>query len=141
MNFSELRLRTASAWTIFIFGLLALILGLLGLIQPEITLQLLNFPVLERAARVEGDFTVVFLTASSMASFNMGVYYVLAALSNWKPFFGWTVPFRVITFTIFTLAVLRGLAPAGFLGVAIWELVGALLTGAALWYERNKAKQ
>src|SRR5690606_36269859 len=77
MKLSQLALRAASAWTMFIFGILALILGLLSLIQPEITLQLLNLPVLDRANRLEGDFTVVFLTASSMASFNMGVYYVL----------------------------------------------------------------
>lgn len=136
MNFSALRIRSLSGWTMAIFGALALILGALGLIQPEIMLRLLNFPVLE--TRPDGDFTLVFLTASSMASLNMGVYYLLAALSDWKPFFWWTVPFRVLTFTVFVLAVFRGLAPVGFIGVAVWELVGALATGAALAFERSK---
>jgi hypothetical protein len=139
MTLSNLRIRNLSSWTILIFGLLALVLGLIGLIRPETMLQLLGFEMLERAERVGGDFTVTFLTASSMASFNMGVYYVLAALNNVRQFYAWTVPFRIVTFVMFTLAVVRGFAPDGFIGVAVWELVGALLTGAALWYERRKA--
>lgn len=138
MNLSALRIRNLSGWTIFIFGVLALLLGLAGLIQPEITLNLLGLEVLDRADRAVGDFTVMFLTASSMASFNMGVYYVLAALTNTKRFYWWTVPFRIVTFTVFTLAVVNELAPQAFIGVAVWELVGALATGAALFYERGK---
>ena len=138
MTLSNLHIRSLSSLTILIFGVLALTLGLIGLIRPETTLSLLQFEILNRAERVNGDFTVVFLTASSMASFNMGVYYVLAVLNNVWQFYVWTVPFRVVTFIVFVLAVVRGLAPLGFVGVAVWELVGALLTGTALWYERRK---
>ena len=123
----------------FIFGLLAAMLGIFGLIQPETLLNMLSFEVTERAARSAGDYTLTFVTASSMASLNMGVYYMLAALTNWKPFFRWTVPFRIVTFTVFTLAVANGIAPTGFLGVGVWELVGALATGAALYYERGRS--
>jgi uncharacterized membrane protein HdeD (DUF308 family) len=135
---STYKIRDASGWTMFIFGILALLLGLLGLIWPELTLRLLNFPVLERAARTSGDFTVTFLTASSMASFNMGVYYILAVFSDFKPFYRWTVPFRGLTFIVFTLAALTGAAPLGFLGVAVWELTGAVSTGLALYVETRK---
>lgn len=138
MNLSALRIRNLSSWTILIFGVLALLLGLAGLIQPEITLNMLGLEVLDRVDRASGDFTVMFLTASSMASFNMGVYYVLAALTNTKRFYWWTVPFRIVTFTVFTLAVVNQVAPQEFIGVAVWELVGALATGAALFYERGK---
>ncbi len=141
MNLSALRLRNLSSLTMFIFGLLALLLGAVGLLHPETTLSLLGFPVIERAARAEGDFTLVFITASSMASFNMGAYYLLAALNNLKRFYLWTVPFRCITFAAFTLAVVNGLAPAGFIGVAVWELVGALATGAALWLEHRRGTE
>lgn len=137
MDLSQLRIRSLSAWTIAIFGALALLFGIVGLIQPELMLRAMNFPLLD--SRPEGDFTIVFLTASSMASLNMGVYYLMAALTGWKPFFSWTVPFRILTFTIFVLAIMRGLAPIGFIGVALWELIGALATGAALFYERQKA--
>lgn len=138
MNFSELKLRDAPAWTIFIFGVLAVALGAVGLVRPETTLTLLGFEVLAREARAAGDFTVMFLTASSMASFNMGIYYVLAALTDTRRFFVWTVPFRVLTFIIFSLAVLSGTAPAGFFGVAAWELTGALATGLALYFAGRK---
>jgi len=121
-----------------IFGVLALLLGFLGLIRPEWLLSILGFTVLDRAARVAGDYTLVFLIASSMASFNIGAYYILAALNDLKPFYRWTVPFRCVTPVVFTIAVLSGLAPVRFLGVAAWELTGAIATGLALWYENRK---
>jgi len=135
---SKYRIRDASGWTIFIFGILALLLGLVGLLRPELLLSLLGFTVLDRATRLAGDYTLVFLIASSMASFNMGAYYVLASLNDNKQFYRWTVPFRFLTPTVFTVAVLTGLAPVRFLGVAAWELTGAIATGIALWYEDNK---
>jgi len=39
---------------------------------------------------------------------------------------------------VFTIAVLTGLAPVRFLGVAAWELAGAVATGLALWQENKK---
>lgn len=132
---SSLKIRDVSGWTMFIFGVLALLLGLLGLIRPEFLLSLLGFSVLERTGRASGDYTLVFTIASSMASFNMGVYYVLAVLNDLKQFYKWTVPFRCITFTLFTVAALTGLAPLRFIGVGLWELTGATATGIALWRE------
>jgi Na+-driven multidrug efflux pump len=135
---SRLKIRDASGWTMFIFGVLALLLGFLGLIRPEWLLSILGFTILDRAARVAGDYTLVFMIASSMASFNIGAYYILAALNDLKPFYKWTVPFRCVTPTVFTIAVMTGLAPVRFLGVAAWELSGAVATGLALWYESKK---
>lgn len=135
--FANLKIRNPSSWTIFIFGILAAILGVVGLVRPEILLELMNFDIAERADRADTDYTLVFMTTSSMASFNVGVYYVLASLINLKVFYTWTVPFRILTFTVFTLTVVNGLAPTAFIGVAVWELVGALATGAALYYERK----
>jgi Na+-driven multidrug efflux pump len=132
---ADLKIRDASGWTIFIFGVLALLLGLVGLIRPELLLSLLGFTVLDRTARAAGDYTLVFMIASSMASFNIGAYYILAALNDLKPFYKWTVPFRCVTPVVFTIAVLTGLAPLRFLGVAAWELAGAIATGLALWQE------
>jgi hypothetical protein len=135
---STWRIRDAAGWTMFIFGVLALLLGFLGLIRPGLLLSLLGFPVLDRAARVAGDYTLVFMIAASMASFNIGAYYILAALNDLKQFYKWTVPFRCVTPTVFTIAVLSGLAPVRFLGVAARELTGAIATGLALWYENEK---
>ena len=44
-----MKVRDAAGWTIFIFGILALLLGLIGLIRPEILLTILGFEVVERA--------------------------------------------------------------------------------------------
>ncbi|WP_282700715.1 hypothetical protein [Streptomyces sp. CC219B] len=119
-----------------VFGALA---ATLGLVAPDGLLTVMGFAAPEGSRRADGDHTLVFVTASSMAAVNMGVYYVLAALSDWKAFFRWTVPFRLLTCTVFTLAVIGGRAPAGFLGVGLWEGLGALLTAAALRYEARRA--
>jgi hypothetical protein len=135
---SQLKIRDTSGWTIFIFGLLALLFGLIGLIRPELILSLLGFVVPDRATRVAGDYTIVFTIASSMASFNVGVYYILASLNDVKQFYKWTIPFRCLTFVIFTLAVATQLAPARFIGIGAWELAGAVATGFALRAENKK---
>jgi len=132
-----MKIRDAAGWTIFIFGILAFLLGLIGLIRPEILLSILGFEVVERAQRAASDYTIVFMTASSMASFNMGVYYIFAALNDVKIFYRWTVPFRVVTFVVFTTVVIAGIAPMKFLGVGLWELVGAISTGVALYGKRS----
>ena len=128
----RLKIQDKAGWTMFIFGALALLLGLLGLLRPEILLSLLGFTVLDRAARAAGDYTIVFMIASSMASFNIGVYYMLAALNDMKSFYKWTVPFRCVTFIVFTTVALTGLAPTRFIAVGAWELIGAIATGLAL---------
>jgi hypothetical protein len=133
------RLRDASGWTMFIFGVLALLMGMVGLISPETILRLLGFEIVERSARTIGDYTIGFVIASSMASFNMGVYYIFAALNDVRQFYQWTVPFRMVTFVAFTIAVLTGLAAPKFEGVAIWELTGAIATGIALAYDKRKS--
>ncbi len=133
-----IKIKDASGWTMFIFGAIALLLGLLGLLRPEILLSILGFPVLDRLTRATGDYTLVFITASSMASFNVGVYYILAAVNDLKQFYKWTVPFRGLTFLVFTTVVITGLAPSRFIAVGAWELTGAIATGLALRSENYK---
>lgn len=127
--------RSASGWTIAVFGVMALLFGVVTLTLPDVVLTMLGFEVpVQRAA---GDHTRTFLAASAVASLNMGVYYLVAAATNWRPFFFFTVPFRLLTFTIFTVLVVTDVAPAAFFGVAGWEALGALATGVALWLERR----
>ena len=133
-----MKIRDAAGWTIFIFGILALLLGLVGLIRPEILLSILGFEIIDRAQRTAGDYTIVFMTASSMASFNMGIYYVFAAMNNVKIFYRWTVPFRTLTFIVFTTLVISGVAPLKFLGIGLWEFAGAIATGITLYTENRK---
>lgn len=128
--------RSAAGWTVAAFGVIALVLGAVGLILPDAMLTLLGFTVLDSAERAAGDYTRTFLAASSMASFNMGVYYLLAAVTDWRPFFRFTVFFRLLTCLVFSLLVLTDIAPVRFLGVAIWEGAGAIATAVALWWGR-----
>jgi hypothetical protein len=125
--------RSAAGWTIAVFGVLALVMGAVGLLWPEALLRLLGFEVPE--SRAAGDYTGTFLTASSMASFNMGVYYLLATATEWRAFYRFTVWFRLVTFTVFTLAVLGDVAPGRFFGVAAWEGLGAVATALGLWWD------
>ena len=136
-----MKIRDASGWTMFIFGILAFLFGLISLIRPEILLSVLGFENVDRALRASGDYTIVFITASSMASFNIGIYYMLAAVNDVKIFYRWTVPFRIVTFTVFTIIVIAKIAPMKFIGVGIWELVGALSTGVALYIEDHKLQE
>lgn len=129
--------RSGAGWTIAVFGVLALLLGALGLIWPETQLRLLGFEV--PAQRAPGDYTGTFLTASSMASFNMGVYYLLATATEWRSFYRFTVFFRLVTFTVFSLAVLSEVAPDRFFGVALWEGLGAVATALGLWWDARRA--
>ncbi|GAA1306988.1 hypothetical protein Psi02_47030 [Planotetraspora silvatica] len=129
--------RSLSGWTMAVFGVMALVLGLIGLVAPDVQLSMLGFVHIGPEQRASGDYTRVFMAASSMASVNMGVYYVLAAAVDFRAFFFWTVPFRVVTFTLFTTLALTGVAPGAFIGVGLWEGMGALITGAALWRERR----
>lgn len=133
-----MKIRDASGWTMAIFGVMAFLLGALGIIRPELQLAMLGFEVVERSARASSDYTLTFMTAASMASVNVGIYYVLAALNDVKIFYRWTVPFRILTVVVFTTIVMLGIAPLKFIGVPIWELTGALATGIALAKEKQK---
>jgi Na+-driven multidrug efflux pump len=130
------RIRSASGWTMFIFGLLAFLLGLLGLVHPEVLLTMLGQTAHNQTQRASGDYAVVFLIAAAMASFNVGAYYMLAALNDMRQFYSWTVPFRLVTFTVFTVTAVTHLAPLRFILLGAWEGLGAAATALALYYEK-----
>ncbi|WP_328316839.1 hypothetical protein [Streptomyces sp. NBC_00388] len=132
--------RSPSGWTMAVFGVLAAALGVLGLVSPDALLKAMSLSA-PASGRPASDYTRTFITASSMAALNMGAYYVLAAAADWRAFFRWTVPFRLLTFAVFTAAVVAGRAPSGFLGVGIWEGAGAVVTGVALRYETVAARR
>ncbi|WUW41981.1 hypothetical protein OG271_09385 [Micromonospora rifamycinica] len=129
--------RSGAGWTIAVFGVLAVLLGALGLVWPEAQLRMLGFAVPQ--TRAAGDYTGTFLTASSMASFNMGVYYLLAVATEWRAFYRFTVVFRLVTFTVFTLTVLADVAPDRFIGVALWEGAGAVATALGLRWDARRS--
>lgn len=131
--------RSPSGWTVAVFGAMAALFGLAGLVRPGLVLSTLGFQVLDGDARAAGDHTPVFLTAASMASLNMGVYYLVAAATEWRAFYRFSVVFRLLTWLVFSTVTVLGSAPGRFIGVALWEGAGAVVTGLALWYERRRS--
>ncbi len=129
---AALGIRDAAGWTMAGFGFMAFTMGVVGIASPDTMLAAMMLEVVPADARAPADLTPAFVTASSMAALNMGVYYMLAARADFRAFYRWTVPFRCLTFTVFTIAGLTGRAPLGFVGIGAWELVGALATGWAL---------
>lgn len=121
-----------AGYSIAVFGALALLLGVASLIEPEIML---------RSAGAPTSHPVLFVRISAMAATNMGVYYLLAAAAETRSFFVWTVPFRVLTASVFTSMVVAGVAPTGMLGVAAWEFAGAVATAVALRSDHNRIQR
>ncbi|MEU4623913.1 hypothetical protein AB0G04_28555 [Actinoplanes sp. NPDC023801] len=123
--------RSLAGWTIAVFGVMAVLFGIIGLVSPQTVATSAGFGTLSTDGRV-------FATASSMASLNMGVYYLVAMATEWRPFFRFTIPFRLLTFTVFTTLVATGAAPGEFLSVALWEAAGAIATGAGLYVDARR---
>lgn len=123
--------RSAAGWTITVFGAMAALFGVVGLLSPATVQASVGFGTVGPDGRT-------FMAASPMASLNMGVYYLVAAATEWRPFFRFTVPFRLLTFTVFTGLVVTDVAPGGFAGVAAWEAAGAIATGLGLWRDARR---
>ena len=70
----------------------------------------------------------------------MGVYYLLATATEWRAFYRFTVVFRLVTFTVFSIAVLADIAPDRFFGVAAWEGLGALATAVGLYLDARRSR-
>ena len=75
-----------------------------------------------------------------MAAFNMGTYYMFAALTNDRAFHARTVVFRVVAFAVFGGGAFVGRLPTAFYGVAAWEILGSALTGVALVLEEDETR-
>jgi hypothetical protein len=112
------------ALTMLFFGILTAGMGLTGLAAPQLLLFMLGIP--------SSSATHIFVMASSEASLAMGVYYTLAALTNVRAFFKWSVPVRILNFCVFTGMVIFGVAPLRWLVVAGLELIGAITTTFAM---------
>jgi hypothetical protein len=117
-----------AALTMMAFGVLIVGMGMTGLMAPQSLLAILGLS----ETGMSSHTTQLFVMASSQASLAMGLYYILAAVNETRPFFQWSVPLRIINFMVFTSMVPIGIAPPKWLMVAGLELIGALATGIAL---------
>lgn len=134
---SDYGIRNVSSLVMLISGIAALLVGVVGVVEPDAVLFFLSLEVVDGAQRASYDYTLIFVLMVSVISMNVGVYYSIAALGNLKEFYSWTVAFRCVTFVLLTVGVLSGYAPTSLLIIAFWELIGAIATGIALNYERK----
>ena len=123
-------LRSKTGWTIGVFGAGTVLLGWVGLIWPGVIIGVLGLEVRPAAARG-------LVYAIAIASQSMGVYYLLAASQQWRPFFLATVPMRFLNFLVILFVCAAGLVPRNLLLIAAWEILGALATACTLWLERG----
>ena len=105
------------ALSIYAFGLTSLLAGLHNLLSPASALVSLELP----------DSALPASNGLALAATAMGIYYVLGAYQENRPFFVMTVPMRLLTTTVF---LRQGGAP--WRVAALWEGTGAALTAAAL---------
>lgn len=114
-----------AALTMLVFGMVIVGSGLIGLLAPQLLMNVLGITD-------TGSTTQLFLMATSQASLAMGLYYTLASVNGTRIFFQWSVPLRIINFLVFALMIPLGIAPPQWLLVAGLELAGASATAIAL---------
>ena len=110
-----------SAWSVFVFGLYLVAVGLALVVSPNPLLVLLRFPASgEVWPRVVGVLALV-----------LSYYYVQAARHELTAFFRWTVHARTIVCVAFAALVLLRLAPPPL------AVLGAVDLAAAIWTART----
>ena len=105
---------TPAAYTIYLFGITALLAGLSNLLSPTNALSAFDLP----------DACLQPMYGNALAAIAMGIYYTLAAYQENRAFFILTVPMRMLTAVTFWSVRWK---TAG-----VWEGAGAVLTGLAL---------
>jgi hypothetical protein len=111
-----------AAGTIVVFGVYLLLLGVSLILFPNVLLSWFGVPpTIEIWIRVVGMLVLL-----------LGSYYVLAAMSELRPFFQWSVPLRVSVMFFFGVFVLMGLAPSMLLLFGAIDVFGAAWTWFAL---------
>jgi hypothetical protein len=114
------------AKTMFAFGCYLLLFGSALLLVPNMLLGLFYIP----------PTTEVWIRIVGMLVIFLGVYCLVAARSELRPFMVWSIRLRASVTFFFGAFVIAGLAPPVLLLIAAIDLGGALWTWSAL---RNEA--
>jgi len=111
-----------SGFSVFVFGLYLLILGLGLLFFPNSILRFFGLlPTDEVWIRVTG-----------MLLLGLSYYYIQAARMDFKPFFRFSVQARPLVIVFFGAFVLLELVKPGLLVLGLIDLLAAIWTGLAL---------
>ncbi|WP_434422240.1 hypothetical protein [Nannocystis pusilla] len=130
--------RSFSGWSVAVFGVLAVLLGLLGLLSPDSQFDMMGFERVDH--RGPGDYTPTVVATTSIAAINMGALYVLGVALAWPGFIAFTVAARLFMCLGFVALMAAGRAPDVFVGAAIWEGLGAAITAAGMAWDSRRAR-
>lgn len=111
-----------SAKTLFVFGIYLIGLGLSLIIIPNFALSTLLLPATEE----------VWIRVVGMLLFYLGIFDILAARAELRPFIMWSVPIRFSAIIFITIFVMAGLVSPMFLLIGVIDFVGAIWTWIAL---------
>jgi len=116
-----------SAFSIFVFGIYLVILGVLLVAMPNVLLSLVRIPPTHE----------VWIRLAGMLLLILAFFYIQAARNNLAIFFRWTIYTRLSALFFVLAFVLSGLI--GPIIVLFWlgDLAGAMWTGLALRSERQ----
>ncbi len=122
--------------TVLVLGVLALSMGLLGLVNPAAQFALMGFQLVTE--RGPGDYTPALLTITSLASVNVAILYLVGAVKAWPGFVLCAIITRLGMAAALTTLVLTGRGPNAFAGAAAWEGLGAAVLVLTSGWERKK---
>jgi hypothetical protein len=118
-----------SAFTIKVFGVYLLVLGILLALVPNLLLSPFGIPPTNE----------VWIRVVGVVVINVGVYYWYAAVSEAKPFFLASVFTRAFVLLAFAAFAVLGLAKPMLIAFGAVDALGGLWTYFALRSERTRA--
>lgn len=130
--------RSASKWVITGLGAFALVMGVVGLVDPERQAGMMGFPAI--AVRSPDDHTATLLVITSLATINTAVLYLVGAAKRWPGFSAWATAARALMGAGLATLALSGKGPGAFMGAAVWEWIGAALVGTSSLWDRRRAE-
>lgn len=136
-NLGLFQSRSRAGWTVGAAGLIALGLGVAGLVNQDAQLRAVG---LDPGEYPHDDPLRVTMATSSVAAINNGAVYLVGTARSWPWFPALTVAARSAQAVLFLSRIARGRAPRAYLGAAIWEAAGAAITAAAMVWDRRAAK-
>ena len=111
-----------SAKSILVYGVYLVLVGIANIFAPNEFLYLLQIPA----------STDIWIHVLGVAMVYVGIYYIVAAVGENRPFFRWTVYYRATVLPVLVLFVAFGYVGAGILIVGGIDLVGAAWTWLVL---------
>ena len=128
---------TKAGWTVGAAGVVAIALGVIGLVNQDGQLRALG---VDPATVAADDPLRITLTSSSVASVNNGAAFVLGVAKSWPWYPHLTVATRTAQAVGFLAKIATGRAPKSHLSAVIWEAGGAAITAVAIWLDHRAAR-